>query len=221
MRKLAPLFVAVAVMLLAVGCGKEPPDAELAAAKAAVADAEAAGAGVNCPEKLKAAEDKLAEAEAEYAAEEYDEVRITAAEVIKLAEIAKACPPPPPPPPPPTPEPAMAPTVAPIYFDTDKYNIREGMQARAKDNAEKIKSGWTSKGNSVIIEGHCDERGSEEYNLALGDRRAKTVKNYLAAYGIDGKQIFTKSFGESQPVDMGHNEVAWAKNRRVEFKFKK
>jgi len=67
------------------------------------------------------------------------------------------------------------------------------------------------------IEGHCDERGTIEYNLALGERRANSVKNYLVNYGIDPNRLTTISYGEERPKDPRHNEEAWAKNRRVEF----
>jgi peptidoglycan-associated lipoprotein len=70
---------------------------------------------------------------------------------------------------------------------------------------------------AVVIEGHCDERGTVEYNLALGDKRAKAAKDYLVSLGVEAGQIFTISYGKERPVDSGHNEDAWAKNRRAEF----
>lgn len=75
-------------------------------------------------------------------------------------------------------------------------------------------------GASVTIEGHCDERGTNEYNLALGERRAVSAKNYLVNLGIDKAKIDTVSYGEERPVDTGHNEAAWAKNRRAHFVIK-
>jgi peptidoglycan-associated lipoprotein len=69
----------------------------------------------------------------------------------------------------------------------------------------------------VQIEGHCDERGTEEYNLALGERRAKAVRDYLVSLGISPSRISIISYGESMPLDPGHNESAWAKNRRAHF----
>lgn len=71
---------------------------------------------------------------------------------------------------------------------------------------------------SVIVEGHCDERGTIEYNLALGERRAREVKNYLIFLGIAENRISTISYGKEKPQDLGHNEEAWAKNRRAHFK---
>jgi peptidoglycan-associated lipoprotein len=71
---------------------------------------------------------------------------------------------------------------------------------------------------NVTIEGHCDERGSDEYNLALGERRAKAVKSYLAALGIAPDRLSTISYGEEMPATVGRDESAWSKNRRAEFK---
>ncbi|MCJ7772964.1 MAG: peptidoglycan-associated lipoprotein Pal [Desulfobacterales bacterium] len=75
-------------------------------------------------------------------------------------------------------------------------------------------------GPSVIIEGHCDERGTNEYNLALGERRALSAKNYLVNLGIDKSKLDTVSYGEERPVDSGSNEAAWQKNRRGHFVIK-
>jgi len=75
-------------------------------------------------------------------------------------------------------------------------------------------------GDSVTIEGHCDERGTNEYNLALGERRAESAKKYLVNLGIDASRLETVSYGEEKPVDSGHNEAAWAKNRRAHFVIK-
>ena len=69
----------------------------------------------------------------------------------------------------------------------------------------------------VNIDGNCDERGSNEYNLSLGEQRAQSVRTYLIATGIDAARIQTRSFGKEKPLDPGHNEAAWAKNRRGEF----
>ena len=74
--------------------------------------------------------------------------------------------------------------------------------------------------DSVTIEGHCDERGTNEYNLALGERRAESAKKYLVNLGIDASRLETVSYGEERPVDSGHNEAAWKKNRRAHFVIK-
>jgi peptidoglycan-associated lipoprotein len=102
-----------------------------------------------------------------------------------------------------------------IYFDFDKYNLKPPAIKKLDKTAD-----WLSKNPSVRIriEGHCDERGTNEYNLALGDRRANSAKKYLVNLGISPERISTISYGEERPVDPGHNEAAWAKNRRDEFK---
>ncbi len=102
-----------------------------------------------------------------------------------------------------------------IHFDFDKYFIRDDAKPVLEANAEWLKKFATIK---ILIEGHCDERGTEEYNLALGERRAKSSLDYLASLGISSDRIRTISYGESQPVDTGHDEVAWQKNRRSQFR---
>jgi len=100
-----------------------------------------------------------------------------------------------------------------IYFDFDKYDIRADQRDAAKANAAKVK-GMTG---NVVIEGNTDERGSEEYNLALGERRASTVKRYFVDSGVPAARLSTVSFGESRPAVQGHDESAWKYNRRVDF----
>jgi peptidoglycan-associated lipoprotein len=99
-----------------------------------------------------------------------------------------------------------------IYFDFDKYDIRIEDTVILKGNAEILKKYLKVK---IQIEGHCDERGTNEYNLALGERRANSTKNYLASLGISQDRISTISYGEEKPLDPGHNEEAWGKNRRA------
>lgn len=101
-----------------------------------------------------------------------------------------------------------------IHFDFDKYDIRPQDAEILKQNAEVLKRFPTVK---IQIEGHCDERGTEEYNLALGERRANSVRNYLISLGIVADRITTISYGEERPLDPAQNEEAWAKNRRAEF----
>lgn len=101
-----------------------------------------------------------------------------------------------------------------VYFDYDKYELRQDARESLSRNAEWLKS------NSDIqlqIGGHSDERGTDEYNLALGDRRAASVKNYLVSLGVDESRLLTVSFGEEMPADSGHGEKAWSLNRRAEF----
>lgn len=101
-----------------------------------------------------------------------------------------------------------------INFDFDKYNIRPGDANILKSNAEWFKA---NPGQKMRAEGNCDERGTVEYNLVLGQKRADAAKAYMVNLGVDGKLIETVSYGKERPVDPGHNEAAWAKNRRVHF----
>jgi peptidoglycan-associated lipoprotein len=100
-----------------------------------------------------------------------------------------------------------------IFFDFDKYNIRPGDAEVLKKNYDWFKANQ----GKVRIEGNCDERGTVEYNLVLGQKRADAAKNYLANLGVDTKRMETVSYGKEKPVDPGHNEAAWAKNRRDHF----
>jgi len=99
-----------------------------------------------------------------------------------------------------------------VYFDFDKYNIRSDAREILKANYQVLKAIPTAQ---VQIEGHCDERGTSEYNLALGQRRADSAKEYLVSLGMAAAQIGTISYGEERPVDPGHDEAAWARNRRA------
>lgn len=101
-----------------------------------------------------------------------------------------------------------------VYFDFDKYEVKQEFRAPLERDAATIKDHANVK---VVVEGHCDERGSEEYNLALGERRSMAVKNFLVSVGVKEGQLYTISYGEERPVDKGHNEKAWSQNRRVQF----
>ena len=100
-----------------------------------------------------------------------------------------------------------------IYFDFDKYDIRPGDAKILDSNATWLKG----NNNLVLIEGHCDERGTNEYNLALGERRAKATMNYLVSQGVQAGRITIISYGEERPLCTEHNEACWAKNRRAHF----
>lgn len=102
----------------------------------------------------------------------------------------------------------------PVYFDFDSYELNYDALATLRENAEKIKQ---VPGAVIQIEGHCDERGTQEYNLALGERRALAVREYLMNLGVSRDRLITISYGEEDPADPGHTEQAWAKNRRCEF----
>jgi peptidoglycan-associated lipoprotein len=163
-----------------------------------------------------------------------------------VAAAAPIPPPPPPPPPPPvvvqetvketvtvTPAPPMpspaaaqpAPRPAPqefavnanvkdIFFDFDKYNIRPGDAKILDANATWLKANPTQL---VLIEGHCDERGTVEYNLALGERRAKAAMNYLVAQGVQASRFTVISYGKERPFCRESNEACWSQNRRDHF----
>jgi peptidoglycan-associated lipoprotein len=124
-----------------------------------------------------------------------------------------------------TPAPAPAPMVKPsefspnpnlktIYFDFDKYNIRPDDAKALDGDAAWLKA---NANNLVLIEGHCDERGTNEYNLALGEKRAKAAMNYLVAQGVQASRITIISYGKERPVCTEKTEACWAKNRRDNF----
>ncbi len=144
----------------------------------------------------------------------------------ETASVKFTCAPPPPPPPPAPVTPPPPPTVVvledpiekgyiqDIFFDYDKSEIRP-------DSREKLEkaAGWM-KGHpesEFLLEGHCDERGTREYNLALGDRRANATKDYLVSLGVDAAKLQTISYGKERPFVEGHDESAWSKNRRTHF----
>ena len=102
-----------------------------------------------------------------------------------------------------------------VYFDFDKFNLRADAKASLDANFNLLQD-FTDV--IVKIEGHCDERGTVEYNLSLGEKRAKATMDYLVGLGVDPTRISIISYGKEKPVDMGHTEDAWAKNRRAEFR---
>jgi peptidoglycan-associated lipoprotein len=102
----------------------------------------------------------------------------------------------------------------PIYFDFDKSNVREDQRARIEKNAVFLKENMAVR---VRIEGNCDERGTNEYNMALGERRALNAKKYLINLGIHEDRMHTISYGEEKPLLHGHDEYSWAQNRRDDF----
>ncbi|UCD17410.1 MAG: peptidoglycan-associated lipoprotein Pal [Candidatus Zixiibacteriota bacterium] len=155
-----------------------------------------------------------------------------------VAVFLMGCPKPPPPPPeepvvaepepepePPEPEPKPEPEPEPVliteadfvivYFDFDKYNLVDSAKAALDNNARVLKE---NPNVVIMIEGHCDERGTIEYNLSLGEKRASSAMQYLVDLGINAARLKTISYGKEKPAMPGHNEAAWAKNRRAEFK---
>lgn len=105
-------------------------------------------------------------------------------------------------------------TSATIHFDFDSYELGEEARSVLSRKADIMRNFTDVK---VVIEGHCDERGTEEYNLALGERRARAAYEHLVILGVDPERMSIVSFGEERPVDPAHNEAAWAQNRRSEF----
>jgi len=98
------------------------------------------------------------------------------------------------------------------FFGYDEAALGADAQSALTDSAEWLKR---NPSYNLLIEGHCDERGTEQYNLALGDRRANTAKQFLMTLGVDAARIRTVSYGEERPFDPGHDEAAWTKNRRA------
>jgi peptidoglycan-associated lipoprotein len=129
-----------------------------------------------------------------------------------------APPPPPPPPPSATEEELFAQNIKDIYFDYDKYDVRAGEQRSLQGDAQFLQQHANIR---ITIEGHCDERGSTEYNLALGTSRADAVKNALIQAGIAGDRIKTISYGKEKPFCTESNESCWQQNRRGHFVYEK
>ena len=99
-----------------------------------------------------------------------------------------------------------------IYFDTDRYNIDTADQTALQTQAQYLSANPALR---ITVEGHCDERGTREYNLALGERRANAAKNYLVSLGVPASRITTISYGKERPAAVGSTESAWAQNRRA------
>lgn len=139
------------------------------------------------------------------------------------ATVTVTAPPPPPPPPPPAaPKRSLSERlqndVQDIYFDFDKSDIREDARSTLTRNADALKAILADfPGASIVIEGHCDERGSAEYNIGLGDRRSTAAKEFLSQLGVPGDRLRVISYGEERPVCTESNEDCWQKNRRAHF----
>lgn len=104
-----------------------------------------------------------------------------------------------------------------IFFEFDKSDLTPDSRQTLDSNARQLKD---AESVNIVIEGHCDERGTTSYNLALGERRARATMEYLKSLGIPGSRIDIISYGEERPFDSGHDEDAWAKNRRAHFVIK-
>jgi peptidoglycan-associated lipoprotein len=130
------------------------------------------------------------------------------------APLAPATPPPQPAPPPPPAQFTETTALGDVHFDFDRYDIRPDARKVLDANA-----GWltANRDQLLLVEGHCDERGTNEYNLALGERRAKAVMAYLVSKGVAGDRITIVSYGEERPQCTAHTEACWARNRRAHF----
>jgi peptidoglycan-associated lipoprotein len=128
-------------------------------------------------------------------------------------------PPPAPPPAPPSEESSTTTIIGsgdlqPAFFDLDSYTLRSDAREALDRNAKLLRDNPTVR---VTIEGHCDERGTVEYNQALGERRAQAARDYMVAAGIDASRMDIISYGKERPFDLGHDEGAWQQNRRAHF----
>ena len=101
-----------------------------------------------------------------------------------------------------------------VYFAFDDFSLSEEAKKTLVENAAWLMNNPQRK---IVVEGHCDERGTEEYNIALGERRSNSAKRYLVNLGVKSIRLSTISYGEERPADPGHNETSWAKNRRAQF----
>ncbi|TMQ48600.1 MAG: peptidoglycan-associated lipoprotein Pal [Candidatus Eisenbacteria bacterium] len=133
------------------------------------------------------------------------------AKKAKEAPPTPPAPPPTPPPPPPAPEPTKV-EFEPAFFDFDSYKLRDDARSVLGHDARVLRENGDVH---VTIEGHCDERGTVEYNQALGEKRAQAARDYLVAAGIDASRIQTISYGKERPFAEGHDESAWQQNRRA------
>ncbi len=106
------------------------------------------------------------------------------------------------------------PVLSDVFFDYDKSNLTSDGKRILEANARQLKD---ARSVTITVEGHCDERGTNSYNLALGERRARAAKDYLRSLGVDASRVKTVSMGEERPFDSGRTEAAWAKNRRAHF----
>ena len=102
----------------------------------------------------------------------------------------------------------------PVFFDFDSFALRDDARSTLDANARLLRDNTSAK---IVIEGHCDERGTVEYNQALGERRAQAARDYLVQAGIPDSRVQTLSYGKERPFEPGHDESAWAKNRRAHF----
>ncbi len=198
----ALLLLSIGLFLIS-GCAKDQvkPDAGISADKSATSATMQDQAAIDKAAADKAAADRAAadRAAAEKAAADKAAADRAAADRLAAEQAALE---------------AAKSQLKTIYFDYDSYILRQTERDILYSNAEYMLKKYKGQ---VKLEGHCDERGSDEYNLALGENRAKTAMNYLITLGVPAERLSVISYGKEKPVDAGHTEEAWAKNRRVEF----
>jgi peptidoglycan-associated lipoprotein len=189
----SPLIVlALVAAVVIAACGKKPAEAP-APEQAPQATVDTAA------ERMRA--DSIAAEEARRRAEEEERMR-RQREADSLAALSRSA------------EEMRATLATMIHFDYDKADVRPDDAAILDAKVALLQANSNVR---VRVHGHCDERGSDEYNLALGNRRATMVKQYLVNHGIDASRIETQSWGEERPIAQGSTEDAWAQNRRAEF----
>ena len=243
---LIPLLVLGIALHTLSGCGPKPPLEEIASAEAAIEKAREAEAPKYAAETFRSAEDMLSQARKEVDEKAYGpakgsaiksrELALKSIDEAKRAQAAKEAAE--------KPESEEAGPVIesgrismseletekigtgtmgkgmrikslpPIHFEFDKYALTQEARGTLKKNSE-----WLKRHNNItiLIEGHCDEWGANEYNIALGDQRAQAARDYLVYLGVEADRVKTVSYGEEYPVDPASNKEAWAKNRRAEF----
>jgi peptidoglycan-associated lipoprotein len=193
MRRTLAIVLGAAVVVLAAACGGAPPPPPPAPQPNA--------------DSLARVRDSLAREQARQdsirRAQQEAEQRAAQARADSLAAVARAT------------DEVKAMVAAMIHFDFDKSNVRPGEDTQVLD--QKFAILQANPGLQIEIVGNCDERGSDEYNLALGNRRALAAKQYLVSRGISADRISTRSMGEESPINPAHNEEAWSQNRRDEF----
>lgn len=241
--RLALVSAFVAIIVAVVGCATTASyRPEIDSMKAALAEAKAAGAEILAPEEYAHAEaclDWLTHEATEFHpfadpnTRNYIGKCRAAFQALKekMAAAREARVPVEPVPPPPAPKPEAAPAPPPaaaageavkekesplkdVFFDFDKSVIRADAKKSLDENVRWLKANPKA---TMVIEGHCDERGTREYNLGLGQRRARSAQDYLVAAGIDAKRTKIISYGKERPFALGHDESAWKWNRRAHF----
>lgn len=245
-KRAIPLIIVGFALITSSGCGPKPPLEEIASAEAAIEKARGAEAPTYAADTFRSAEDMLDQAKRELDEKAYTpakssaiksrELALKSIDEAKRARAAKEARE--------RPEgeetgPVIESTrismseleaekigtgtlgkgiriksLPPIRFEFDQYVLTSQARTTLKENAA-----WLKRYNNIqiMIEGHCDEWGPNEYNIALGDQRAQTARDYLIYLGVESDRIKTISYGEEYPVDPASNREAWAKNRRTEF----